>query len=187
MNFKPNYFVIPGLLLLLGFFNAHLNGIFQEMGWAQFDAFSMAILIGIMALVSLFKAIPIILFWNNFPRREAHFYPILGLFMLVELLVLFSSFLVTSQVSPTTLMVLSFAPAIIDFIIVVALWQHGLRVAAYWLFSLLLFGLAIKFSAKTGGVDFFPHPYEKTFQSRAKVSREGNYRVSKSCVVMEEE
>jgi hypothetical protein len=151
MRFKLNYFVIPGLLFLVALANAYINKIFPcsvVFALIENNCF-IPLIIGEMALFSLWKSVPIIIFWNRFSHREAHFYPILGLFVLAEFLVVLFSFLTYVPLSDTALIALSFAPNLVSIIIVIGLWVHGLHTAAYWLISFLVFSVAIKITAYT--------------------------------------
>jgi hypothetical protein len=141
MNFKPNYIIIPAILFALVGISLYF-GEEQLMLGGPFFLFWITPL-----LIALWRAIPIILFWNNFPRREAHFYPILGLFVIAILLNSLNPLFASLQLSETTIMIISFLPLIVDILLIAGLWTHGLRTAAYWIVSYLLFELLILLGA----------------------------------------
>lgn len=157
MKFKPSYIVIPFIVLVVHWIEQYLisgklpletlrefTAFFQKTEVLPFPLSTMIFfwMLGVFVAVFFifFKAAPLLLFWNRFPRRERHFHVILGLFVLYGLFgVLYAYFLGTYAIANVTILFsIIFMQLVIGFVIAASLWVHHLRSAAILAVAYLL-------------------------------------------------
>lgn len=137
MRFKLNYFVIPLIVALVDILTILLGG-------GKEALMSIRVWPSIAALVILggiiFRSIPVILFWNRFPRQEPHFLLTAWLFILFGISNILRGYLFyTSFESMPVLPILaSILLLAVGLIIVISLWIHHVYAAAYWSIACLI-------------------------------------------------
>ena len=145
MRFKPNYIVIPLIAALLLQISHYIEyGTISLIGTIQVPPILeghkfLIIFLSFIAFIiaGYIKSIPFLLFWNRFPRREIHFYPILSLFIISEFLSTAAIYFIKyGYDSIFFLVTLTYIISLL--ILMISLWKHKLKLAAIWTLIIII-------------------------------------------------